>query len=73
MGDTHAWLSVEPDTVRERLVAGAVVDALRRLALAGLGRACTIQVRLQGREIDVCVYHAASGHAMIPQGGDATE
>ena len=71
MSDTHAWLSVEPDTVRERLVAGAVVDALRRLAQADMGTTCTIQVRLQGRAIDVCVYHAPSGHAILPQSADA--
>ena len=58
------WLLLVPETMQEQLAAGGVVDALRRLRLAGLNRHCVVQVVCQGREVEVQIRDTAVGKAV---------
>jgi hypothetical protein len=66
MGDAQAWLGSQPETIRERMVAGAAVWALRQLSRIGL-RSCVIQITIRGREVEACIRDASTGHATVPQ------
>ena len=66
-GDGEMWLLLEPETVQERLAAGGVIDALRRLRLAGLSKHCMIQVTCRGREVEVKIHDTSVGHATQTQ------
>jgi hypothetical protein len=65
-GDGDAWLDLKPTTLQEQLAAGGVVDAMRRIKMAGLSRNYRLLVEVRNREITVTVVEAGSGHATIP-------